>query len=322
MSGDVLAIVCSDIHLSLTPPVGRSVEPDWLVSQGRILGRLQQLRKRYSCPVLCAGDVFDRWHCSPELINFAIANLPEMFSVPGQHDMPMHRMEDLERSAFHTLCLCGTVRNLKQDIVQKVGSDLVVFGYGWGVEEGPGCRIGEGLVDFADPGSPGGLSVAVMHRYVWSQGCGYPGAPTECLAGRALRDMAKHFDVIISGDNHHHFSMKIGDCTVYNCGCLIRRKLDERDLNSGVGLLRSDGTVEFKSITDSAEVWLESVSKTEPEQDMELGSFLEELANVGWDGVDFNEAVMNYARKNVVSEKTKNVLIELLEEKEDGTVAL
>ena len=57
---EVLAIFLADIHLSLKAPLWRSAEPDWLGAQVRTLEEVRELHELHKCPVICAGDIFDR----------------------------------------------------------------------------------------------------------------------------------------------------------------------------------------------------------------------------------------------------------------------
>src|SRR5438034_54953 len=71
-NSDVVAIACSDIHLSLNPPLVRTSEPDWLAAQARQLEELASLSKIHSCPIIIAGDLFDKACPSVEFINWTI----------------------------------------------------------------------------------------------------------------------------------------------------------------------------------------------------------------------------------------------------------
>ena len=95
-----VALVCSDIHLCHTRPTSRSAEPDWYEAMARRLHQVDEIASYQQVPVLCAGDVFDRWNSPPELINFAIKNMPPMWAVPGQHDLPHHRLDEVHRSGL------------------------------------------------------------------------------------------------------------------------------------------------------------------------------------------------------------------------------
>ena len=112
---EVIAIVCSDIHLSHKPPLARSGEPDWYVAMARPLNELRGLHSDYGVPVVIAGDIFDRWNSPPELIRFALDNLPKgAWVIPGQHDLPYHDYGALNRSALGVLIKADWVPNLSE----------------------------------------------------------------------------------------------------------------------------------------------------------------------------------------------------------------
>ena len=115
---DVIAVLCSDIHLSLKCPVARSAEPNWLEATKRSLDELRSVAEEHNAHVVVAGDIFDRWNSPPEIINFAIENLPNCYAIPGQHDLPNHRYEEIERSAYYTLIKAGIIENLNPDFIK------------------------------------------------------------------------------------------------------------------------------------------------------------------------------------------------------------
>jgi DNA repair exonuclease SbcCD nuclease subunit len=63
-----LAVLVADLHLSLQQPACRADE-NWLAVQKRYLKQLSVI----GLAVICAGDIFDRWNPSPELLVFAIS---------------------------------------------------------------------------------------------------------------------------------------------------------------------------------------------------------------------------------------------------------
>lgn len=73
-----IAILCSDLHFSSVPPVARSSEPSWFDAMKRQIDELKRVQEKHHCPIIVAGDVFDRWRETPELVNFLIDNLPQM----------------------------------------------------------------------------------------------------------------------------------------------------------------------------------------------------------------------------------------------------
>ena len=306
MKAKPIAVLLADIHLSHNPPVARTAESDWYAAQDRILKQVCDLQKQMGVPVICAGDIFDKWNVTPELINWAIDHLPKMLAVPGQHDLPLHRFEDVAKSAYCTLEKAGVI--VTPDVLAhpvalvNPVANADVYGFPWGVE-------------IKKPPVPkdGRFAVAVVHSYCWTTDCGYPGAPMENnLTGWARK--LKGYSVAVFGDNHQGFFAKPGGCTVYNCGCLIPRKSDERHLGSSVGLLFSDAHVERRDLDTTEDKWLDVADEALATESVGLEEFLEELGQLNFADLDFKEAVTRYVRDNGVSKSVEKVLLEVLEE--------
>lgn len=304
---EIIALAVADIHLSHNPPVARSAEPDWYEAMGRRLDQLRDLqRENGGVPILCAGDVFDRWNSPPELINFAIKRLPNMYALPGQHDLPYHSLADIERSAFWTLVEEGTIEYVGEGTVD-IGGKFRLTGFPWGVEVVP--KIGKVI-------SEGFLSIALVHSFVWESGYEYPGASI-CQHVESYRKRLTGFDVAIFGDNHSRFFVKVGDCRLINCGCLIPRKRDERYHLPAVELIYDDGNTGYKPLDTSEDKWLTGQVTEEwadlQERREELQFYLDELGDLEADSLDFREAVRRYVSDSSgLSRGVKQVLLELI----------
>lgn len=291
---EVVAILCSDIHLSLRPPAARAGEPDWLRAQRRPLDQLKNLQKEHKCPILCAGDVFDRWNSPVELVNWAILHLPQgMLSIPGQHDLPYHSMDMIQRSAYWTV---------KQFFPEPSLGSLLVEGFSWGV-------------DFTPPPPKSSLSrikVALVHRYVWTKGHSYPGVSEESHVSKMFKD-GMGWDVIVCGDNHKGFMTKTKAGTViFNCGTLQRRKADEVDYRPQVGLLYKDGSVEPFHLDTSEDIIESSPAVREEEEIVELGDFLQQLKGLRGDSLDFKTAILHAMDDRKVSSAVRRTLLEAM----------
>lgn len=196
------------------------------------LGQLSDLQKaNKGCPILCAGDVFDRWNSPPELINFAIKHLPAMYAVPGQHDLPLHSYADIRKSAYWTLVEAGKITNLKPHVVRPMThNQFWVVGFPWGHEL-------KGVSDLTDYAAKAVTKVALVHSYCWIEGKNFPGAPENKTAREQMARL-KGFDIGVFGDNHKGFFVDMPDGrTAWNCGGFMRRKSDELDYAPAVGLL-------------------------------------------------------------------------------------
>lgn len=291
-----IAVLCSDIHLSHTPPAARSAEPDWYAAMQRSLDEVARLAKRYECPIICAGDVFDRWNSPPELINWAADHMPKMYAIPGQHDLPEHAYEQIKRSAYWSLVEMGVIENCAG--VTKISPALTINALPWGWELQPCERKFEGV------------SLAVVHKYVWKPNYGYLGSPDDARI-EGVRRQLKGYDALMFGDNHKGF---LAGSSVLNCGCLIRRKQAERRYKPCVGLLMDDGSIYRQYLDCSADKWLTVVEEKEEQNHPELEKFLERLGTVATDLVDFRGAILRLMDDNRVSGGARQILLEALGE--------
>ena len=302
----VIAIACGDLHLQHKPPRCRECEPDWYAAMARPLGEIRELARKYSTSthnvlVICAGDIFDRWNSPPELINWAILHVQSILAIPGQHDLPEHNYEDRHRSAYETLVRAGHAVNLPPSFCVTYPG-LLLTGFPWGFDvEGSSVPSGRGVV-----------SIAVAHEYNWIAGTEYPGAEkTQRITTK--RKNLLDFDVVIFGDNHKGFHTRIGNTEIFNCGTMMRRKIDEIDYKPQVGLIYSDGTVvpHFLDISQD-KIEVPEISEIDPEVALNAKDFLDELSSLEQNPLDFRLAVERYVKTGNVSKKVEAALLEAM----------
>lgn len=296
----VIAILCADIHLSAKPPIWRSAEPDWYEAMQRPLKELRDLQKEYNCPVLCAGDVFDKWNSPPELINFALKFLPNnMHCIPGQHDLPDHNYREIERSAYWTLVHAGKICTFTEE--WRFWDDFIYRGFPFGSKLKPCTKKDDRM------------KVAVIHEYKWMRGHSYPDAPEENKISGKLSKLG--YDVIVYGDNHKGFLFaNMEGTTVFNCGTLMRRHSDEIDYKPQVGLLLESGKVVAHFLDISDDMHIEGVDDSTPVEDMDMSEFIEELKKLGETGLEFVQRVERFFKKNKTRKVVRKIIREGMEE--------
>ena len=296
----VLAILCSDLHFTLKPPVARCSEEDWMAAMLRPLDQIRELAKEHDVPILCAGDIFDHWRVSPELINWVIENLPQPFyAIPGQHDLPLHRYDDLHRSAFQTLVLSGKVRALNKLTIGRGRARIIGVPFGQPIEPPPKTKLGQ-------------FTVLVTHSYIWTTGKSFPGAPDERQVEKFSR-LLKGYKVAVFGDNHKSFVTKYGSTTIINCGSLMRRKADEADYSPQIGLLHKNASITTVPLNTS----LDKLTSGEGDPDMPglsgLSGFLSELDTLNHAVMDFEGALKQMLNQRSVNPIVKEMILEALE---------
>ena len=300
MKHDVVAIVCSDLHLSHKCPVARSAEPDWYDAMERSLIELQDLENQYEVPIIIAGDIFHKANSPPELINFAIQFLPNSYSTVGQHDLIYHDYRQLYKSAYMTLVSANVLKHLEG---HNSINDMHVYGFPFGFEVKPCKEKGKEL------------KIAIIHSYIWTKDCSYPGAPIQSNVS-SWKERLKGYDVAVFGDNHIGWVGKCSDCNVINCGSFIPRNIDQKDYKPFVGLIHSDGSITQHFLDISQDKWLEDEQPTEmeTEHNPDLDKFLKELDELDSDSVDFVESVKHWVNDNVSDPLVKQLFEKILEE--------
>ncbi len=297
----VVAILTSDIHLSMNPPIARAEEPNWFRAMGRSIKELHRLAEDLHAPILCAGDIFDKWQSPPEVINWAIEHMPIMYAIAGNHDLPHHRPELVHRSAYGTLVRAGKI--IEIDEKKRSIGNLEVYGRVLG-EDVPAI---EGHGDM--------LRVLLTHEYMWVEGAGHVGASEDQKVTTDWSKKFADFDVVVVGDNHHGFQRKIndGNCTIFNCGALMRRRSNEADYEPRVGLLHASGKVTSHPLDTSRDVLTRTVTEEQEREDDEddevASSFVEELQKLEASRFSFREAIMRAMDKQKVDNKVRKIIL-------------
>lgn len=316
MRNEVIAIVCADLHLSHKAPVFRSAEPDWYAAMRRPLTALRELAKEFEVPVICAGDIFHHWRSPPELINFAIDELPKgMYAIPGQHDMPYHDISLMNQSAYRVLMAAGTIQNIPLNplhISTGKSTGICLYGFPWSVP-----------VEDLSSKLPNTIHLAVVHSYIWSGGKRYPGAPKEKHVGTYFKAL-KNYDAAVFGDNHIPFTVSMendsGDRRIlFNCGTFMRRKSDET-ADPRIGFLTSDGTILPHLLDTSEDKYAEVTEALElAERAFDASGFVDQLANLCQGAMDFASTLNRFLDENDnVDGDVRRIILETLEKAAKG----
>jgi len=293
----VIAVLCSDLHLSHAAPLNRTNEPSWYAAQFKYVFELRRLAVVNSCPVVCAGDVFDTWRSPPELINWAHDQLPTMYAVPGQHDLPYHSLFDIKSSAYWTLVQTGRIINLEHK-VPNTDNNVTMHGFPWGTEIHP-CPVKK---------KNRMVQLAVIHAYCWTKGCNYPGATEECRVTK-WREELSTYDAVIFGDNHKGFLSTKQKPHILNCGTFMRRKADERLYKPKIGLLHANGDISVVDNSPDGEVFLDTpdVLEPDPKRILQLTEQLHELYRDGI--INFLEALDHFTEDKQTRKEVRNLIL-------------
>ncbi len=93
----------SDTHFTGTRPVCR-LDTDWLVTQASALRFLVDTANLHKVPLVLTGDVLDHSIVATRVVNMVLRELHRaeygVFLIPGNHELPSHRWEDVEESSI------------------------------------------------------------------------------------------------------------------------------------------------------------------------------------------------------------------------------
>lgn len=300
-----IALLLSDLHLRATTPSART-ETCWKTVLEEALSEVWKVSEQHGCiPVIIAGDIFDTWNPSSELVAWAIrvfgsrnANI-DVYVIPGQHDLHGHDYENRHKAAYGLLCefsLCIDLPAEKWRYIHTPirNQQLVVWACPWDRYKLPESPF---IPSDSTNKSSNVTRLLVIHKYLY---CGddrsthYPQAPED---GDTRRTGGKyeHFDCVLAGDNHipwlrhtPNFTEKPGiqqgPITLYNHGGFVPQNRDQKDLVPSVGLLYPDGTVGVYGLDVSAPQWAEDEIIV---YDSVAGEFIESLGALEEGGVDF-----------------------------------
>lgn len=227
---DAAAVIVSDIHFSHKAPVcRRETGASWyMVMQSlcKELADLVSMGHHEPLPLVIAGDIFHRYDERPELVNFLLENLPntKIFAIPGNHDLPNHNLQLVKQSSYHTLEAAGkivTLSNRGTRISPKwCSTEVVAWGFPYGYDLH--AIVGDKGV------WENSYNIAVVHRYLWIDGTGHPGAKEKDRADNLVNYTG--FDALFFGDNHTKARTTAPNGTpIINCGGLLRRTVLEVD---------------------------------------------------------------------------------------------
>jgi predicted phosphodiesterase len=304
--GPASAILTADLHLEESTPVSRT--DDYRAAQLRKLEFLQTLRDQNGgCPILCAGDIFNKWKVSPWLAAWAYSHLPEeIITVPGNHELPMHSVEEFEKSILHLMEMVRDDFKVLQDQAILV-NDLSILG------------IPFGQFNTFDPGyfkiPEGKRYILLLHELTWE------GKKPMWAGGYSAQDIldkfGEYFDLIVVGDNHESFVVEGESCLLVNPGSMMRIRADQADFHPRCFLYYAETNkvipVEFP--IDEGVHNREHLDRKK-EHDERIAAYIERMRSNWKGGLSFKENLQAFFDTNDTPKKVRNLIWLHLEEEE------
>lgn len=271
----VVLAFSADWHLSLHPPLARSTEKDWLGVQYRYFCQIKKIVG--DTPLVVAGDVFDKPNPPIELVNFCIDEMPKIYAIPGNHELPYHSYDYLECSAFATLAKAGVITMFER---LELSNQVILHGFPFGTSLEPLKKPSSFHID-----------VAVVHEFVWTNSTGFPGAKDTSHLSK-FREKADGYDLVIIGDNHKPFRATKQTPMIVNCGSLFRRSIDQIDHTPMIWLLYSDNSVESVLLDTSGDVFFTPTKLFESLPGLDMSELVTTLQDTKEEFVSFTDVLL------------------------------
>lgn len=280
-----IAIVCSDLHLSDKPPLCRAGEKDWFGVMKRNIKFITGLSAENECPIILAGDVFDYWRPSNQLINEVAGWFEEnpIYFIAGQHDLEGNNMNNYFNSGLSILAEMCDWWLLSAKGLRIFETNFIVYGYNYGEEiqdKKSHCK-----------------SICVLHKLTYMDDA------------HILLKKLKSFDIVITGDNHERFTVGENNQTLINPGSMMRIKADQEDYQPKVCLLLPEAISE-KKLPIEKDIFSREHIEVANNLEESLNTFIKVLKNKMEVGELFENNLINYIRAQAVEQQVKDLIWE------------
>lgn len=281
------AILTSDWHIMENTPPCRKDDDflDTQVKKVRFITDLQQ--ENGGCPIFHTGDLLERWKSSPFILSLLINLLPdEFYTILGNHDMPRHSLELVDKSGVFTLFAAGSLEEAK--------------GKWWTMDNPPDEDI-----------EINNKKILLAHEMVWQHD-----PPVKGLEGHKAIDYLKkyyRYDLIVTGHNHQSFVKKYKGRLLVNPGSLTRHKADQIDHKPSVYLwYAKTNTVKrvFLPFEPASKVMSRDHIEIEKRKNKRLEAFIDSIQK-GWKASISFEANLKSIKK---SKRVEAILEDIFDE--------
>lgn len=292
-------LILGDLHLRTINPERRI--DDFFQTQ---LGKMKQvfaIAKKHNCEaILQPGDMWD----NPNPSKYAIARYIRLFRhhkipiymVIGQHDMTMHNLDSVKKSAVYILVASGCVQLVGLDEKPfPIGGDVWLYGLSFG--QTPWFTKDPTCPDVDEKG----YSIVMAHINVGSKKL-YP--DQKVISPNAFQKRYPWADLHVVGDQHYTFQ----EGTVLNAGCLVRKTIADVERLHKPGVFIHDTETqktvwEALTIKPWEEVFL--MPTTEKKDEQKLLELVEALKANKRMTVSFSENLNLYFKENEVSSEIR-----------------
>lgn len=281
-------ILSADWHLRKDSPV--CWMSDFQKEQWDTLDFIADLQKECDCPIIVAGDLFEKWFNSNDFLTIVMQHIPNnLYVIYGQHDLPQHSIDLSYKSSIDTLREAGKLKILK------------------------GCHFGQEPKEASlfFPNRNPDINVLVWHHMTYIKPP-FPGAS----GGQADTILRKYpqFDLIVTGDNHQQFSTSVDGRLLVNPGSLTRQTADQIDFQPRVALwYAEDNTIEWVNIPIQQNAITREHLEVKEQRNERIDAFISKLDGDWVAGMSFEENLKAFFEKNNTRDSVKQIIYTSIE---------
>ena len=249
-----------------------------------------KLQKKYNCPVIHAGDLFDKWKPSPWLLRMAIEHIPDQFcTIFGQHDLPQHSLDLVSK--------CGTL------VLHSAKKLIILDQCHWGQSPSKQSNVNH-ILNIPK-------EILVWHHMTY-QKKPFPGVSGGFAAG-ILRKYPQ-YDLICCGDNHQSFVEEYEGRLLVNPGSMMRMDADQIDFKPSVYLwFAEDNTVQRIYLPIVEGVISREHLDIKEQRNERIDAFVSKLNDEYQAEMSFEENLESFFNINNVREPIKEIIYKSLE---------
>jgi DNA repair exonuclease SbcCD nuclease subunit len=283
------------------------LDDDWLETQRTALAHVSKYAKNFEADVVAIGDIF---HSTNETTNEVISLVQEfalmlkeknlkLFILAGNHDLPQHNIENINRSAFNILLNSKNIFHLDQ------------------------IKINDGKFEYATSAISAanfGADENTDAEFVFKHVLCFPEneriPPSDKIVKPSELFMQfKNAKYIFVGDYHRQFIYTKGKTKkLLNPGCLLRQAADMIDYEPSVLFFDFEtGEHTVCPIPDDEKLVTDEYLEREEKRNSRIEAFIERIKENELVTFDFIENVHNFLKSNEIKKEIKDVILELLE---------
>lgn len=293
-------IITADWHIRATRPRCR-VDENWIKTQELALSQLLEISCKKDAPIIVVGDLFhSNSDTSFECINMVqkLADKSgELYILAGNHDLPYHSSENIDKSAIGVLLKSENVFPIKELFEKLYYRNNDTYNYS--------------ASNFDEPDN---VNAEFVFKHILTIPKEDKSDFIECETPESLLEKFPKAKWIFTGDYHRNFHYEKNGRHVVNSGCLLRQVSDFKDYQCGVYYVDTDENVaEFVPIIDREEFIDDSYITKESEREARINDFVDKLKNTETVSFDFVDNVERAMAENKFDSELKDVVEELLE---------